>query len=415
MEGIQTSRVGTTELRSRSQEEFYQAFDQIISDNALHSLGSDILTKNESCVQFDYERRRLDDTITWLAEVLPGAMCTPVEYKLVGDELYTADGQPVHKMFEDSIEDAKNLPASLSFELRRRAIEKDEFYDMQKMARGELIDSKTGKKINTIVVESDYPPELMGISKDIGGYNGKRKTTMQRVITTTEGGIKIITTSLDRSNRQALEAIYTFCGYSAQPGELLGQRMHLILNEQEQELLPGFLREAYDNSLSEQFGGEWHAGRKQKKGVHKNTYEFVSTQTDLLDYYLKTTTRFSGGEAEYNLAAAMKKRFEQKERKKMIRLPGFSIVGSAVVKQELEQAGKVAFLEGEVFSGCGASISGEGAEDEYSRLGYGNRSIQDQFGPLKFDCQNGHENNREYGDLIEKCTTCGIKVLCKKD
>lgn len=409
---MQTSRVGTTELQRRFQEEYNATFYQIINDNDLSASSGNITAERETFIQFDYERRRLDDTVTWLAEVLPGAMCTPVEYHLRGDDLYTADGQSVEAMFNDSIEDAKRLPRHLSFESRRRDLEKDEFCDMVKMARGELFDKETGKQINTIVVESDYPPELMHVSKDIGGYNGKRKTAMQRVIVATKTGVKIITTSLDGSDRQALEAIYEFCGYQAEPGELLGQRMLLTLDEYEQELLPGCLREVYDAELSRQYGGEWHAGRRRKKGEHQNTYEFVKAQTDLLDYYLQTTTRFGGGKAEYNLAAAMKKRFEGGGGARKLRMPGFSIVQKARVKEELEVAGKRALFSGEVFSGCGASIGGEG---ERSQLGYGNRSVQDHLGPLDFECQNGHPNSRPYGEKIPKCTTCGIKVSCDED
>jgi hypothetical protein len=41
---------------------------------------------------YDHETRRYYDTVTWLAEVLPGSMRTPFEYTFDGNELYANDG-----------------------------------------------------------------------------------------------------------------------------------------------------------------------------------------------------------------------------------------------------------------------------------------------------------------------------------
>ncbi|OGL30417.1 hypothetical protein A3F37_00895 [Candidatus Saccharibacteria bacterium RIFCSPHIGHO2_12_FULL_41_12] len=41
------------------------------------------------------------------------------------------------------------------------------------------------------------------------------------------------------------------------------------------------------------------------------------------------------------------------------------------------------------------------------------RGRRDRRGLLKFKCQNGHPNTRDYGELIENCTTCGKRVKCK--
>lgn len=365
---------------------------------------------------FNREKRREDDIVTWLAEVLPGTMATTIEYISEEEDLYTDDGQRVGEIFDDAIEDARFLPFDQVFELRRRRLEKDEYTDMIKMANGKLLNPQTGKKINTIVVESDFPPELMESSQDIGGYDSKRKTTMQRVITVTKKGIKITSFSLDGSNREALEAVYEYCGFKPQPGELLGQRMYLSLDEHTQKELPETLRDVYDTSLSKQFGGSWHGGRSE--GDRRNTYDFIWQNYDLISHYLTTTNSFSGGMAEYSLAAAMTRRFNNNQQQKQIEPSGVSVAKIAALQSELNTAAHLAMVMGETFSGCGASISGnndqtQNVREDLYKLGYGNMSRQDQYGPLEFECQNGHENKREYNNLIDNCTMCGVSVYCK--
>lgn len=407
-ETIQSHRVGAEDTFTLSAEDA-AAF----ADIDLH-YHQEEASQIESELIFNSEKRRQDDIITWLAEVLPGTMATEIEYSLHGEDLFTADGQKVGEIFDDAIKAAQYLPIELAFELRRRRIEKDEYKDMVRMARGELVDPRTGKKANTIVVTSDFPPELMHESEDVGGYSGKRKTTMNRVITLTKEGIKITTLSLDGSNRKALEGMYEHCGYKAQPGELLGQRMYLSLNVNEQEKLPYVLRGMYDTSLAEQFGGTWNGGRSE--GDQRNTYDFIWENYDLISHYLSTTTSFTGGSAEYSLAAAMTQRFNNKEQQKRIHPSNFSAVQTAALQSELQSAAAIAMLNGETFSGCGASISGgntEGAQGGLLAMGYGNLSVQDRYGPLKFVCQNGCENKREFGELIDECRKCGIDVSCK--
>lgn len=371
----------------------------------------------ETNLIFDHEKRRQDDIITWLAEVLPGTMATAIEYELKNNELVTEDGQIVGEIFDDALTDAQRLPSELAFERRRRKLEKSEYQDMVKMAKGELLHPNSGEKINTIVVESDFPPELINSSKDLVGYNVKRKTTMQRVIVPTKKGIKVITHSLDGSNRKALESVYKYCGYKPQPGELLGQRMYLSLTESQQELLPVKLRHVYDTSLAEQFGGNWHGGRAAVD--QRNTYSFIWENYDLISHYLNTTNSFTGGITEYSLAAAMTQRFNQKEPQKTGDNNGFSIVKSAAIQDEFASAAKLAMIAGQTFSGCGASLSGEKTKDSNTReglvkLGYGNLSIEDQYGPLDFECQYGHANTRQFEEIIPKCRTCGVKVACIK-
>ena len=121
--------------------------------------------------EIDRQLRTRTDTETWLAETLNGSMRTSFEYTYDGYDLYGDDGGSITEIFDDAISEAKSITAtnpSMLFELRRRMIERGELDDMQAMARDEMP--------NTMIVVSDFPPELMQAEKDVGGYNAGHKT-----------------------------------------------------------------------------------------------------------------------------------------------------------------------------------------------------------------------------------------------
>lgn len=373
------------------------------------------LHRQQETNQFDIEHRRYYDTVTWLAEVLPGSMRTPFEYSFDGHELHAGDGGALEPIFDDAIREAASLPV---YEQRRRLIEKDEYLDMVAMMRGELP--------NTMVVESDFPPELMHATEDVGGYNVGRKPTMLRVITKTpENTLRMYSQSLDGSNRQALQAIREHLGFQTASGELLGQRMHLDLGGHEQEFLIDQLTGVYDRSLSAQFGGVWRAGIQN--GDHVNTYDFARKQDDLLKAYLTTTDCFTGGSADYDLAAAVRARYLRQDtidhvnfvREAVYAEP--AIVGHVLALEEMHGAGRTARSQGVVVSGCGKTILANelNAKEQLEDSGIGNKADKqlpdDKFGSRYFKCPNGHENVRkEKNKLLERCqaTGCKAKVTC---
>src|SRR5690606_6891343 len=132
------------------------------------------------------------------------------------------------------------------------------------------------------------------VGQSVGGYNVDRKQAMLRVLTrSSDNSLKMVSQSLDGSNRQALESLYRHFGYEAAPGELLGQRMNLDLDEFNQEYVVDELVGVYDRNLQSQFGGEWFAGRQDAR--RRNTYDFACQQQDLVGAYLASTDYFDGG------------------------------------------------------------------------------------------------------------------------
>jgi hypothetical protein len=392
------------------------------------------------------ELRARTDTTTWLAEVLNGSMRTRFEFSNNGYELFGEDGEALRTIFDNAIDDARTLKSELSFETRRRLIEREELGDMEAMARGELVD-EAGNRVNTIVVPSDFPAELAEAHKDIGGYNVRRKPTMLRIITLEpDGSISITTQSLDRSDRQALESIYHALGRQPEPGELLGQRIYLSLSNNHQTKLADNLTQVYDDSLTQRFGGKWHAGIKQS--LYKNstgTYEFACAQRDLVDWFTnqKLANPTAAEKYRYDLAATAKARYERRNNPYEGRfMPGTktipsvvtyrSVVGGLGLEQEMRREGQKAAEKGEIFSGCGGSVEKKASaysqtanyklvsnyqiatKYQLSELGYGNTTASDKYGSLTFTCTHGHDNTRERNELKDKCCVegCTGKVKC---
>lgn len=362
----------------------------------------------KSAYAFNTEQRRYDDATTWLAEMLDGQMRTPFEYSFDGHELFASDGGALEPIFTASLQQTSELPAELSFEARRRTIELEEYHAMTAMMKDELP--------NTMVVVSDFPEELRHASKDVGGYNVERQQTMLRVITKTKQGTLVMRSqSLDKSNRQGLEAIYNSLDFAAQPGELLGQRMHLELDEINQEFLVDNLMSVYDASLSSQFGGNWRAGRPEPH--RPNTYSFACAQTDLINLYQEAEQSGMADDSfMYALAATMQKRYSQLTHvDEAYTVPS---VAPQQLVQEMLVASKEAKRAGTTFSGCGMSVSSEeqGVEEQLSALGFGNKSEEDKYGPLKFKCPKGHWNKRKPArspkDFLPKCKTCSTSLKC---
>ena len=381
--------------------------------------------------EINQELRVRNDTTTWLAETLHGSMRTSFEFTFDGQELRGEDGGSINEVFDSAIAEAREMTEwqpSMLFELRRRLIEREELHDMYDMLNG--------TKPNTMIVISDFPPELMNASQNIGGYNVNRQQTMMRVITLEENGkFRVTSQSLDSSNRQALEAIYAGLGEPVQAGELLSQRIHRDMSPHQQEGLSSSLTRVYDDSLTEQYGGEWHAGISQRPDRNMvNTYDFVLQQRDLVELFTseKLADPTRAEKLRYKIAATASARHKRylAEHNHSQTIPG-TVSYESIIKpsnllrhpsllHELDREGAKAVSRGEEFNGCGFTTTAEEEQDSLttttdhlSNLGYGNkRGPRDKYGSLTFECRNGHKNTREPNKLIDKCKTCGTSVKC---
>lgn len=351
---------------------------------------------------FDRNKRDYDDVTTLFAEMVNGSMRTPFEYRFDGTELRARDGSIMRTIFEDSLEQADRLAEqnpNYAYEVRRRRWEIDEHYDMLKMVRGTLP--------NTMVVVSDFPPELMDASHDVGGYNVTRKQTMLRVLAWDGQHLTMHSQSLDRTDRPALEAIYASLGFAPRSGELLGQRMHVQLDPVEQKFLVDKLTGVYDRNLQERYGGSWYAGRAPAEAGLLNTYDFVREQHDLIQLALQQQRM--GRLDIYGIAATLEERFSQNIAQQPTEIMIRYLSPHHNLYQEILQASMAARTMGRVFSACGLSVESTqelSAGDQLEEAGYGNKSKEEL---------SWHGGKVKDGKCVncKKHTKVGVENWCK--
>jgi hypothetical protein len=370
--------------------------------------------------RFSPELRYEADIVTWAAEALNGSMRTPTEYRFdnTNQELLAEDGSILDKIFQDSIVHAKEMVRTnpqLRFELRRREIELDEYNDMIGMMNGILP--------NTMVVVSDFPPELMSSTTSVGGYNVDRKQTFLRVITRkNDGRMQMFSQTLDGSNRKALEAIYTSQGLHAEDGELLGQRIHLGLDDNQQKTLIDELTSVYDENMRLQTGLAHYAGIAGNSRNIMNTYDFVCLQKDVVAL---AVNEMASGEFEskrYDTIALLAERFSNYKRgiERPIQIGNMSSGGFALQQYSLATErlyyGQLARSSGKTFSGCGITMDVRNPSNELAEAGYGNKTEDGSevysFDSFQYcvDCQAPPDKD----DSRKWCGPCGLCRDCDK-
>ncbi len=327
----------------------------------------------ENIDQSQHERQQRYDLQTYFAELVNGSMRTDFEMYFDGSDLVSEDGRSLDETTKDGQVEARRIAKDtpdLWFEVRRRDIERDEFKEAMEMARGE--------RPNTIIAVSDFPQELIDAKQDVGGYNVTRKQTMLRVLTRQpDGNVRMYSQSLDGSNRQALEAIYERFGLQPEPGELLGQRINVDLQPEQQATLTGELTGIYDRSLETQNGGQFHAGRRPVD--YRNTYEFVCNQQDLIEECVRLDSLgWLNDKFMYGVAAEMNDRFKVEQHGVANPEPRPMAIDPTLLHQAIERAGAEARSQGVSFSACGVTLNADGSSgNQFEQAGYGNKTDED--------------------------------------
>jgi len=344
----------------------------------------------EAYYRVEFERLWQDET-TWVAEALDAPLEKDLRYYLHDGELHSREGLPLRKIFDDSInyyKDQATAHPEYMFQYQRALLEKEEFEQMESMAHGD--------GSNTMVVISTYPDELRDASKDVLGYQFKRKLGFLRIVKRhDDGALAMWTHSFDGNDQDGIEAIFHSLGKNVDwDRDVLGQRVMLDLNSLKQELLGDSLLYAYDKTLHEQRGGNWYAGRNEAE--RREAIAFVESQTDLVAHHVDAMLKHGKkpgflSNQRYDFALAMRRRFE-----------GVQVISSDVAG-EMSSAGSVGRAAGETASGCGMTLEATTSQ-ELSDAGYkiadpGEKMVN---GETKFDDCMKCPKCKTTGVLIEK-------------
>jgi len=390
----------------------------------LNTLGKEgIMSEYLHPAQYNERLRLRNDTETFFAESLYGSMRTPLEYIYdpIANELRAEDGGWLGPIFDASINNMQKKVSAdpeYEFELRRRIIEKEEYQDMLNLMDDE--------RVNTMVVVSDFPKELVGKNGHFGGYDTERQQAYVRVMTRNGDTLQMFSQSLDGSDREGLEKIYAYMGFTPHSGELLEQRMQVSLLPEHQEILIDSLQLVYDNHMQHKTGIKHYAGIPIGQTNNIDTYAFVKTQKDIIGLAITLSENNAlTPQKQYDMLALLRERFESKKAETtavVFEDYAFDSIGKAAIiyaqlSEQSQQAGARAKTEGRTFSACGITLRSQetSAEDGLKNAGYSqgiDNSKEDKFGPLSFECPKGHTNTRPRNKLIDKCQKCGISVRC---
>lgn len=313
---------------------------------------------------FERERIRTDE-VTNASERLALPMRNRFEYELGADGHLWFQGEALGEIFDRGVRVAREMtrthPAFLT-ELRRRVIERDE-YDAQR-----LLALSSDDDPDVLVVLSPIPEAVLE-GAELDAYDKERKKTLARIYERSEHGIVATSLSLDQSDRTALQAVATRLGGSiadeASSEDILQQRFWAYRHELSEEPVDA-IRQAYDDTLAQLYGGRWYAGQRDSQVFE--AMEFIERQPDLISEHLAelewVRSRHTGDElaakledARYNFAAALSRR-----------LRGDSDAAT------LADAGDRARENGETYrNDC---PEGVGASQSVSELGMGNGEMK---------------------------------------
>jgi hypothetical protein len=223
------------------------------------------------------------DEVTDAAERVRAPQQTTMEFILTPDGLVNDLGQSLRPIIEDGIIHAERMALTnpdWRVELERRRIELEEYDIMETLAA-------EGPGAGALVSRWMIPDSVRNGNSSLPGYNRERLKMFNRYAIPTESGLIIAYQSLDGSNYEGVRAMDEALGFELPEdagSEDIARNRRFVPIVSSLEWLMDNQRAAYDDSLAEQLGGEWYAGRPPID-VREVT-EYVNTQTDLVDAHM---------------------------------------------------------------------------------------------------------------------------------
>lgn len=255
-------------------------------------------------------------------------------------------------------------------------------------------------------LEEKYGADFMS---SCGRFPSRKMGFLYRAACDKDGNVVLESQTVDNSDDEAFAAALEVANNDSQAG------------------MDDLVR-TYDQVLSGKRGSNFYAGRTDVER-RENAWDQLRAQRDLIEYFMSGIEMIARGPLKddaleeaakrhtYGVWAAFKKRFDGG----VVALTSVSdavpVVHAAMVSHEVHTAFAQFAAEGRVMVGCGGAIKmlrGEkdildASLDEVFSAIFGPEAEQagagvfDQFGPLSFQCTEGHWNTRRPGKLKESC------------
>jgi len=311
----------------------------------------------------EQERRRRDE-ITDQAERLAAPMENTFEYKLTPNGLRSDLGEYLLPILEEGYKVAAHQAGHDSrwiFEWERRGIEVEELRDATTFARAEGV----GVRITSLTLDKSNYLGMQAIAIGLGHQLPQERPSSEDILrnrlwTGVPPGMVVLSPIPDAVRLHGIDI-----GAYDKSREKMHVRIvtPLSLPKGEHKALIGRIRTSYDQSLAQQLGGEWFAGRrpmtlKDAKGFieHPDQADLLAAHMEIVNEVYATTSDKQErldrlAVPRYNFAAALDDRMHGKK------------VAS------LSDAGDAARAEGKSFDGDCPTTSTTTTQ-QMERLGY---------------------------------------------
>ncbi len=228
------------------------------------------------------DARRLRNELTNASERLTLPMMNVITLNIDTEngELYSEHGEQIDQLLLRGIAEIEAiLPycTDYKFELERRVIERNNMQHLKLLAHHDIL-----------VEFSPIPDAVRDRETTISGYDRNRMKMLIRVSQRIGYRIETVHFALDGSNRLGIMAAAAAIDHTlpnggsesilATPATL--SDCHTVTASD----IAKMLRDTYDASLSEQYGGQWHAGRRPIS--LQNGLDYIEQQTDLIDQHM---------------------------------------------------------------------------------------------------------------------------------
>lgn len=233
--------------------------------------------------------RSLYNEITDIAERVRAPISPMQEFALTDDGLVSTRGDIMRPVIETGLAEAQRMALhnpDWRVEVTRRTIDLEEYDELEALAR-------QGEGAGALVSYWLIPDAVREGDSTIPGYNRERLKMFTRVAVPTKEGIAIKYHSYDGSYVPGVQAMDEALGFVFDPDrgseQIASERRRITVPVESLDELDELLRQAYDGTMSRDFGGEWFGGRPPLEV--KDVIGFIADQTTLLNEHMSELSK----------------------------------------------------------------------------------------------------------------------------
>jgi len=381
------------------------------------------------------KEQSLDEIVSDGAELLDAPMITRFDFAIQNGKTVNKDGEPLQAGW------ARGTAAK-----RQRAMRDSRFWlDYQRSCHEENEQISFDEEVvpsfvhNTQITFSPYPQDQEdayghNYIDELTYYKRDRKYGLMRIIyQTAPDRAEVVSISVENSHHlAAYHAVAESLGHNAPPDlsptDWLGEQIQTFVAPEERLEFERSLIKIFDQSLSEQLGGEYHQGRPRLASVE--AYTFVLANKDILAVYEHEMDKLAASElaglellkatrrVRRSYLASLYKRYQRHDHNLPYVVREADASRHDLTYAEMQSDARAVANAGILLKGACTVLENEDALENMSENDFKQALLSNRESSYKFDtemycvvCQAPPKPN----DKKKMCGPCGICQPCDKD